>query len=50
MTFLYGNHVPKSGLARMTEGVPQYGGVVVFGMNGTPLGFGVAAQVGSSLI
>ena len=44
MSFLYGNHVTKSGLARMTEGTPQYAGVVVYNVNDIPLGFGVAAQ------
>jgi 60S ribosome subunit biogenesis protein NIP7 len=44
MSFLYGNHVTKSGLARMTEGTPQYAGVVVYSMSDIPLGFGVAAQ------
>ena len=44
MSFLYGNHVTKSGLARMTEQIPQYAGVVVYNMNDIPLGFGVAAQ------
>jgi 60S ribosome subunit biogenesis protein NIP7 len=44
MSFLYGNHVTKNGLARMTEGTPQYAGCVVFNMADIPLGFGVAAQ------
>lgn len=44
MSFLYGNHVAKSGLARMTENTPQYAGVVVYSMSDIPLGFGVAAQ------
>lgn len=44
MSFLYGNHVTKSGLARMTENTPQYAGVVVYNLQDIPLGFGVAAQ------
>ena len=36
-SFLYGNHVIKSGLARMTENTPQYQGVVVYNMNDVPL-------------
>lgn len=44
MSFLYGNHVTKQGMARMTESTPQYAGVVVFNMSDIPLGFGVAAQ------
>lgn len=44
MSFLYGNHITKNGLARMTEQTPQYAGVVVFNLQDIPLGFGVAAQ------
>jgi 60S ribosome subunit biogenesis protein NIP7 len=44
MSFLYGNHIPKTGVARMTEDIPQYGGVVVYSMSNIPLGFGVAGQ------
>ncbi|XP_015512358.2 60S ribosome subunit biogenesis protein NIP7 homolog [Neodiprion lecontei] len=42
--FLYGHHVAKSGLGRITENTAQYQGVVVFSMNDLPLGFGVAAK------
>ncbi|KAH0951321.1 hypothetical protein HN011_002996 [Eciton burchellii] len=42
--FLYGHHILKSGLARITEGISQYQGVVIFSMNDLPLGFGVAAK------
>jgi 60S ribosome subunit biogenesis protein NIP7 len=44
MTFLYGNHVLKSGVQRMTEEIPQYAGVVVYSMSNAPLGFGLAAH------
>jgi 60S ribosome subunit biogenesis protein NIP7 len=44
MSFLYGNNVNKAALARITDGTPQYGGVIVYSMNDIPLGFGVAAQ------
>jgi len=44
MSFLYGNNVTKAGLARITEGTPQYGGVVVLSLADVPLGFGIAAQ------
>jgi len=44
MSFLYGNHVLKSGLARMTESIPQFAGCVVYNMNDIPLGFGIVAQ------
>ncbi|XP_011869041.1 PREDICTED: 60S ribosome subunit biogenesis protein NIP7 homolog [Vollenhovia emeryi] len=42
--FLYGHHIMKSGLARITEGTSQYQGIVVFSMNDLPLGFGIAAK------
>ena len=44
MSFLYGNNVNKAGLAKITEGTPQYGGVVVYSLSDIPLGFGIAAQ------
>ena len=44
MSFLYGNNVNKAGLAKITDGTPQYGGVIVYSMADIPLGFGVAAQ------
>lgn len=45
MSFLYGNNVTKLSLAKITESVPQYGGVIVLSLqNNVPLGFGVAAQ------
>lgn len=54
MTFLYGNHITKGGwieriywllgLARISESVPQYGGVIVYNMNNVALGFGVTAK------
>jgi 60S ribosome subunit biogenesis protein NIP7 len=44
MSFLYGNHVLKAGLGRITESTPQHQGVVVFSMADIPLGFGVASK------
>jgi len=44
MSFLYGNHVLKAGLGRITENTPQYQGVVVYSMADVPLGFGVTAK------
>lgn len=43
-SFLYGNHVLKAGLGRISEDTPQYQGVVVLSMSDVPLGFGVAAK------
>ncbi|XGW21628.1 hypothetical protein V3C99_004530 [Haemonchus contortus] len=42
--FLYGNNILKSGIARMTEGIPSHAGIVVYSMNDMPLGFGVAGK------
>ena len=42
--FLYGHHVMKSGLGRITENTPKYQGCIVYSMNDLPLGFGVAAK------
>ena len=43
-SFLYGNHVTKGGLGRITENTPAYAGVVVYSMGDVPLGFGVSAR------
>eukprot|EP00164_Ancoracysta_twista_P007333 GFYU01010387.1.p1 GENE.GFYU01010387.1~~GFYU01010387.1.p1 ORF type:complete len:181 (-),score=71.90 GFYU01010387.1:125-667(-) len=43
-TYLYGNHVLKGGLGRITENTPQYQGVVIYSMSDVPLGFGVTAK------
>lgn len=37
MPFLYGNHVVKAHLGRITEDTPEHQGVVVYSMNDTPL-------------
>jgi len=42
--FLYGHHVLKSGLGRITDNTPTNVGVVVYSMNDIPLGFGVSAK------
>jgi 60S ribosome subunit biogenesis protein NIP7 len=42
--FLYGHHVMKSGLGRITEATQQYQGVIVYSMGDLPLGFGVTAK------
>ncbi|KAK9932849.1 hypothetical protein M0R45_020071 [Rubus argutus] len=44
MSFLYGNHVSKGGLGRITENIVPGDGVVVFSMSDVPLGFGIAAK------
>merc|ERR1712080_121204 len=40
--FLYGHHIMKSGLGRITENTPKYQGVIVHSMADLPIGFGVA--------
>jgi hypothetical protein len=37
MPFLYGNHVLKAHLGRITEDTPEHQGVVIYSMNDTPL-------------
>lgn len=44
MSFLYGNHILKAGLGRITENTEQGAGVVVYNMSDTPMGFGLAAR------
>jgi len=44
MSFLYGNHVLKSGLGRITDNCPEHQGVVVFTMGDVPIGFGTTAK------
>lgn len=43
-TFLYGNHVLKGHLARITENTPPNTGVVVFSISDIPIGFGVCMK------
>ncbi len=43
MAFLYGNHVLKAGLGRITENTPKYQGVVIYNMADLPIGFGITA-------
>jgi 60S ribosome subunit biogenesis protein NIP7 len=44
MSFLYGNHVVKGGVARLTEGTTKHQAVVVYNEDDIPLGFGVMAR------
>ncbi|EDV24330.1 60S ribosome subunit biogenesis protein NIP7-like protein [Trichoplax sp. H2] len=43
-SFLYGNHVLKSHLGRITDSTSKYQGVIVMSMSDVPLGFGVSAK------
>ncbi|KAJ3203972.1 ribosome biosynthesis protein nip7 [Clydaea vesicula] len=44
MPYLYGNHVLKAHLGRITEDTPEHQGVIVLSMSDIPLGFGVTAR------
>ncbi len=44
MSFLYGNHVLKAGLGRITENTEKGAGVVVYNMSDMPMGFGLSAR------
>jgi 60S ribosome subunit biogenesis protein NIP7 len=42
--YLYGNHINKAGLGRITENTNQHQGVIVLSMSDVPLGFGVTSK------
>lgn len=44
MSFLYGNHVLRAHVAKMSDQVPENIGVVVFNSQDVPLGFGVSTK------
>ncbi|GAA5795678.1 ribosome biosynthesis protein nip7 [Helicostylum pulchrum] len=44
MPFLYGNHIVKAHLGRITDDTPEHTGAVIFSMSDAPLGFGVTAR------
>ncbi|KAI0218554.1 ribosome biosynthesis protein nip7 [Massospora cicadina] len=44
MPFLYGNHVVKAHLGRISDDVPEHQGVVILSMSDMPLGFGVTSR------
>ncbi|KAL2919798.1 ribosome biosynthesis protein nip7 [Polyrhizophydium stewartii] len=44
MSYLYGNHVLKAHLGRITEDTPEHQGVIIYTMGDVPLGFGVTAK------
>ncbi|CAL9728638.1 60S ribosome subunit biogenesis protein Nip7p [Monosporozyma unispora] len=44
MPFLYGNHVLKAHVGKMSDDIPEHAGVIVFSMKDIPLGFGVSAK------
>ena len=44
MSFLYGHHISKQHVSRVTSDIPHYGGVIVYNTHDTPLGFGLLSQ------
>lgn len=44
MPFLYGNHVLKAHIGKMSEDIPEHAGVIIYSMHDIPLGFGVSAK------
>lgn len=44
MPYLYGNHVLKAHIGRMSDDIPEHAGVIVYSMSDVPLGFGVSAK------
>ncbi|KAG0684747.1 ribosome biosynthesis protein nip7 [Kluyveromyces marxianus] len=44
MPFLYGNHVLKAHVGKISDDIPEHAGVIVFSMHDVPLGFGVSAK------
>ena len=43
-SYLYGNHILKSQIARMTENTEQYSGMVVCNLNDVPIGFATSSK------
>ena len=41
---MYGNHILKAHIARISERSLKYEGVIVLSLNNVPLGFGVLAK------
>ena len=44
MSFIYGNHILRAQVLRITENAPQYHGVIVYNQQDIPLGFGLMAK------
>jgi 60S ribosome subunit biogenesis protein NIP7 len=44
MPYLYGNHILKAHVGRMSEDITEHQGVIILNMNDVPLGFGVTAK------
>lgn len=46
MQFLYGNDILRSQIAKMSDGIPDNAGVVVYNEEGAAVGFGVTTKAG----
>jgi 60S ribosome subunit biogenesis protein NIP7 len=44
LSFLYGNHVLKAHIGRITDDTPEHVGVIIYNTADVPLGFGVSAR------
>lgn len=44
MSYMYGNHVLKAHINKMTEDTPEHQGVIIYSSNDLPLGFAVTAK------
>ncbi|PVU94692.1 hypothetical protein BB561_002361 [Smittium simulii] len=50
MSFLYGNHILKAHVGKMSEDVPEHMGVVIYSLDSdTPLGFGATAKAATEV-
>ena len=43
-TYLYGNHVIKSHIERISEDTPAHAGIIVYNIKDIPIGFGTTAK------
>ncbi|KRX45611.1 60S ribosome subunit biogenesis protein NIP7 -like protein [Trichinella murrelli] len=48
-SFLYGNHILKAGVGRITDDVEPNAGIIVYNMTDMPLGFGIASKSTSDI-
>ena len=48
-SFLYGNHVMKSHIERISEEPPLHAGIVIFNIKDVPIGFGTTAKAAVDL-
>jgi 60S ribosome subunit biogenesis protein NIP7 len=44
MSYLYGHHIVKSHIERISEETPIHAGVIIYNIKDVPLGFGTTAK------